>query len=160
MKQRKKEVSQVGVIGVLSTVVDYLALNVLVGFFGVPAVLSNAISSGLGSVYSYKLNKKITYEGRMHGVGRTLITYIAIAVSGILMFQIGVFYLINSVFDTPVDLIIHTIDTWLISVDLNDDIIRLNSAKLVATITASIWSYLMTRRFVYAVTEDQLHHTS
>lgn len=160
MKQRKKEVSQVGVIGVIATVIDYLALNALVGIFGVPAVLSSAISSGLGSIYSYKLNKKITYEGRMHGVGRTLITYVAIAVSGIIMFQIGVFYLINSVFEAPVNLVIHTINIWLSSVDFNEDVVRLNSAKLVATITASIWSYLMTRRFVYAVTEDEKHHTS
>jgi len=160
VKQRRKEVSQVGIIGIVATIVDYLALNVLVGFFAVPAVLASAISSGLGSVYSYKLNKRITYEGRMYGVGRTLVTYIAIAASGIIMFQMGVFYLINSVFQAPIGLIISTIDTWLINVDLNDDVVRLNSAKLVATITASIWSYLMTRRFVYAVTEDERHHTS
>lgn len=147
------------VIGGIATAIDYMTLNVLVVMFAVVPVFANVAASALGSYYSYRLNKTLTYQGRMHDPKRTLIIYFSIVISGIALFQVGLFYLINSVFDAPTEYALGIIDASISELSFNESIMRLNIAKVFATVGAGLWSYLMMRRFVYATSSSERHES-
>ena len=152
--KRAQEVGRFMGSGLISTIVDYTLLNLLAVFFGLPVLIANSISGPVSSFVSYKLNKHVVFEDRMHGRRKTLLLYASILGFGILVIQNGLIHVFAGPFsDTVAEVVKPAFD--LVGLDeLSVRTISINAAKMLASIFSAIWNYAMLRRYVFVTHED------
>lgn len=128
-----KEVAKYSFAGIVSTIVDYGVLNLLLVVFHVPLIPANLVSTTVGGVVSYKLDKKVVFEGRQHSRKKSVMLFILINASAIYGVQSLVLWLVVPHLDF-----------------LGSEIVRSNVAKIIANIIGGVWAYLLLRTFVFA----------
>lgn len=142
-------------IGLIITVLDYTLLNFFAVLLSLPVVLANSISAPISSFVSYKLNKRVVFEDRMHGRRKTFLLYVSILGVGILIIQNSLIH----VFAGPLsNSVAHTVKPVFDLVGLGDLSVRtisINTAKVLASLFSAAWNYYMLRRFVF-VTEEEV----
>lgn len=152
--ERRKEVGSFMLVGLVATIVDYALLNTFVGLLKLPLLLANSLSAPLSSFISYKLNKNVVFEDRMHGRRKTLFLYVGILAFGILIIQNVVLHFANGMFT---DSVAHTVKPFFdfIGLDaLSFKTLSINIAKVCASFFSALWNYYMLRQFVF-VTQDE-----
>ena len=153
-EQRKKEVGKFMLSGLVATVLDYSLLNLFVGWLHVPLLLANSMSAPISSYVSYKLNKNVVFEDRMHGRRKTVLLYVGILAFGILVIQNAILHFVNGSFAETVAHVLQPA-LGLIALDgLSEHTVAINFAKLFASLFSAAWNYYMLRKFVF-VTSDE-----
>ncbi|MEO5499080.1 MAG: GtrA family protein [Candidatus Saccharimonadales bacterium] len=150
-QENQKEFGKFFLVGVVSTVFDYLLLNFFAVILGIPLLVSNSISAPFSSYVSYKLNKKLVFEDRMHGQRKTLILYAAIVAFGILVIQNSLLHVLQG----SVALTLAETINPILGGSLSTETLAINIAKVCASLIAALWNFFMLRRFVF-VTKDDL----
>ena len=150
-QENQKELGKFFLVGVVSTTFDYLLLNIFAVILGIPLLVANSISAPFSSYVSYKLNKRLVFEDRMHGQRKTLILYIAIVAFGILVIQNTLLHVLQ---DSVAQTLAETVQP-IIGGSLSIETLAINIAKIAASLIAALWNFFMLRRFVF-VTKDDL----
>jgi putative flippase GtrA len=152
--EKKKEFGKFASVGIVSTAADYALLNLFAVLLGLPLLVANSISAPFSSFLSYKLNKHVVFEDRMHGRRKTLLLYVAIVATSILIIQNTLLYVLNH---TIADDAARMIRPLLTDVGLampSVQTIGLNLAKIGASAIAALWNFYLLRRFVFVTKED------
>lgn len=147
-ERTQKDLGKFFLVGVVSTVVDYLLLNVFAVWLQLPLVLANSIAAPFSSFLSYKLNKKIVFEERMYGRRKTLLLYVAIVGFGILVIQNTLLHILEpSVARSIAEVVKPTLDS--LGLHIREQVISINIAKVGASLLMALWNFFMLRRFVF-----------
>ncbi|HEX8390069.1 MAG TPA: GtrA family protein [Candidatus Saccharimonadales bacterium] len=154
-KQRRGEIARFMGSGIVATTTDYLILNGLAILLHVPPVLANTASGAVSSFVSYKVNKHVVFEDRMHGRVKTLILYAVIIGSGIVVIQNGLIHLISGNIALAIAKFIEPALYLVHLNNLSETFVSLNIAKVIASLVAALWNYFMLRRFVF-ITADEV----
>lgn len=155
-KEQQKDLGKFFVVGAIATALDYLLLNIFAVVLGLPVIVANSISAPFSSFISYKLNKRVVFEDRMHGKRRTLLLYVAIIGTGILIIQnILLNALEASLARTLADLVMPVLTHTSLPA-LSETTVTINIAKAGASFASALWNFFMLRRFVF-VTKDDLN---
>lgn len=150
-QENQKEFGKFFLVGVASTGFDYLLLNFFAVILGIPLLIANSISAPFSSYVSYRLNKRLVFEDRMHGQRKTLMLYVMIVAFGILVIQNTLLHLLQgSIAQTLAETVHSTIGG-----SLSTEALAINIAKVGASLIAALWNFFMLRRFVF-VTKDDL----
>lgn len=146
---QQKDLGKFFLVGVVATAFDYLLLNTFAVWLKFPLLIANSISAPFSSYLSYKLNKRVVFEDRMHGQRKTLILYALIVGFGILVIQNSLLHLLEgSVARSVAETIRPLFD--VIGLDqLTEQTIAINVAKIAASLLAALWNFFMLRRFVF-----------
>lgn len=77
---RLKHISRFGAVGVLNTIVDFLAFTICNGLIGINYILSQVVGYSFGVTNSFILNKKWTFDDRNSNkkTYRELVQFIAV----------------------------------------------------------------------------------
>lgn len=152
-ERTQKDLGKFFLVGVVSTALDYLLLNAFAVWLKLPLVLANSISAPFSSYVSYKLNKRVVFEDRMHGQRKTLLLYVAIVGTGVFVIQNSLLHIFEpSVARSIAEAVEPTLDN--IGIRVSTDTIAINVAKIGASLLAALWNFYMLRRFVF-VTKEQ-----
>lgn len=119
-----------GIVGVANTAIDFGILFSLVAL-GLPAIVSNFISTSVALVFSFFANKKFTFRHSNKTSARHFATFLVITLFGL--------WVIQPIIILGVQSFVHGFSKSLI----------LFIGKLLATIASLIWNYLMYRKFVF-----------
>ena len=119
------------IVGGVNTTIDFAILFILVAL-GIPAIVSNFISTSLALIFSFYANKNFTFKNETTNKTQ-FIYFLAITLFGLWVIQ-------------PV--IIEGIKMSLSATLLNNYIV-LFVGKITATIVTLIWNYLLYKRFVF-----------
>lgn len=152
-KYRIREIGQFMGVGLVATLLDYSLLNFFAVGMKLPVLVANSISAPISSFVSYKLNKRVVFEDRMHGRRKTLVLYAVILGIGILLIQNLLIHLFAGRFS---DSIAHTIKPIVDMVglsSLSERTVSINIAKMLASLFSAAWNYYMLRRFVFITSE-------
>lgn len=153
-KDQQKDLGKFFLVGVVSTTFDYLLLNILAVVAGLPLLLANSIAAPFSSFLSYKLNKKVVFEDRMHGRRTTLLLYAAIIGFGILVIQNSLLFVLErGIAQTIAHGIMPLLDAVRLG-GLNESTVAINIAKIGASLLAALWNFFLLRRFVFITKED------
>ncbi len=153
-RDRMKEIGQFMSIGAIVTVLDYSLLNLGAVVLQLPLLLANSMSSPISSYVSYKLNKRVVFEDRMHGRRKTLVLYVAILAFGVLVLQNTALHFIHGVpSEATVQLLRPLLDMTPIG-NLNDETLSINAAKALSSVFPGVWNYTMLRRYVFVTSEE------
>lgn len=139
VKGRAKRVSgdrrvRFGFVGVINTGVDFLVLNLLVGFFGVPIVIANMASTTAAMLTSFSLNKKIVFGGNNASARKQFILFLIVTLSAIWLVQSSVIFAVFHAFESTTNF---------------SEVITLNIAKLAGISAGLVWNYIGYSRFVF-----------
>lgn len=141
-------------VGLAVTALDYFLLNMFAVILKLPVILANSISAPLSSFVSYKLNKHVVFEDRMHSRRKTLVLYALIIGTGILIIQNGLIHIFAGPFSDSVARIVKPVFNVLGLSALSERTISINAAKMLASIFSAVWNYILLRRYVFVTQED------
>lgn len=154
-QEQQKDLGKFFLVGVVATTVDYLLLNFFAVWLKFPLLVANSISAPFSSFVSYKLNRKVVFEGRMHGQRKTLLYYTLIVGFGILVIQNTLLHLLEgSLAQVVADVLKPGFDSVGLA-GVSKQAIAINAAKIGASLIAALWNFYMLRRYVF-VTKDDL----
>lgn len=152
--EQKKEFGRFAFSGLIATAVDYTLLNFFAVLLGLPILIANSISAPFSSFVSYKLNKNVVFQDRMHGRRKTIVLYVAILGFGILVIQNSLLHVFYDTFTKNIAVAIEpAVDTAGLN-KLSNETIAINLAKIGASLVAALWNYFMLRRFVFVTQEE------
>ena len=110
-------------VGVMNTLIDFIAFLILLYGFGAGLLLANSIAFSLALLNSYVLNKIWTFGDTEPVSLRQIMKFAGVAVSG---------FVLSSIILTLASLVIHPV-----------------AAKVLAIITTLFWNYLGSRNLVF-----------
>lgn len=126
MLRRERLAGQVvrfGMVGVLNTLVDFGAFNLMVFVFGVPVLVAYPFSVSAGIVNSFLWNKHWTFSaGRSPTWRREAVVFLAVSASGLLINWAGF---------TVLHLLVGS-----------SAAIALNVEKLAASLVSMVWNFV------------------
>ena len=123
-----------GFVGIINTAVDFIVLNLLVGVFGVPLIVSNVVSTTAAMLTSFGLNKKVVFRGSEGSTRKQFLAFFAVTLSAIWLVQTSVIFASYSLLES--------------STTLPEPVI-LNLAKLAGISAGLVWNYIGYSRFVF-----------
>lgn len=153
-ENQQKDLGKFFLVGVVATAFDYLLLNFFAVILGLPLLVANSISAPFSSFVSYKLNKRVVFEDRMHGKRKTLVLYVAIVGVGILVIQNSLLHLFEDGLALTVAETIKPLLGFVRLGGLSEQTIAINVAKIGASLIAALWNFFMLRRFVFITKDD------
>jgi len=142
MKDKILEMSKFAIIGLISTFVDFVILNLLISFFSITSgfwILPISLTSfTIASINSYFLNKNWTFKVKNNSKkvkfsNFFLISLIGLSINAFVVFIITTY--IHPFFDISFILA-------MLGKMSNIDYIWVNIAKLFATVLSMTWNYL------------------
>jgi putative flippase GtrA len=117
------QVVRFGMVGVLNTLVDFGAFNLLVFVFGVPVLVAYPFSVTAGIINSFLWNKHWTFSaGRSAAWRREAVVFLGVSVSGMLINWAGF---------TVLHLLIGS-----------STALAINLEKLVASVISMVWNFV------------------
>lgn len=122
------------IVGGAATLLDFGLINLFVSC-GVGVLLSNIVSTGISMVFSFAANKKFTFSSASKNYIREIILFFIFTIFGLWVIQ-------NLIIK---GLLVILPNGWT-------EFIRLNGAKVIATLASMTWNYLTYSRFVFRKT--------
>lgn len=155
---QQKDLGKFFLVGVVATTFDYILLNILAVIIGLPLILANSVAAPFSSFVSYKLNKRVVFEDRMHGKRKTLLLYVSIIGFGILIIQNALLHFFQDTLAVAAAQHIRPVID-LVGLDgLSETTVSINIAKVGASLIAALWNFYMLRRFVFVTKDDLKNH--
>jgi putative flippase GtrA len=152
--ERFKEIGKFMGSGIVATTIDYTLLNALAVLLGLPVILANSISASISSFVSYKINKNVVFEDRMHGRKKTFVLYVSILAFGILVLQNGFIHLLHDTLGMQISESIRPLLEFIRLGSVSDETVGINAAKVIGSLFGALWNYFMLRRFVFVTQDD------
>ena len=153
-RTRAREVGRFMGVGAVSTAVDYALLNLLAVLLGLPVLVANSLSAPFSSLVSYKLNKQVVFHDRMHGRRKTLLLYVLILGTGILIIQNTLIHIFAGPFSDAIARAVEPVFALVGLGHLSERTISINAAKVFASLFAAAWNYVLLRRYVFVTHEE------
>ncbi len=135
-------------VGVFNTGFDFGVLNALVFVFGFSDITANIISGTLAAAVSFFLNHSFVFKASGQGKLRKFIIFITITMVGLYGLQNLIIYALSHHFTTPSSWCFDLLN-WLSPGTFNQDFVRLNFAKMIATLASLTWNYVLYAKFVF-----------
>lgn len=135
-------------VGAFNTIIDFSLLNVLVFGAGINKIVANSASTTTTMLLSYLLNHRFVFGSKRPKQFRQLMLFVAITAFGLLIIQNGLIHVLYHQFDVVADAIFRLIQPVTGSA-VSQSFIRLNGAKVIATIVTIVWNYELYKRVVF-----------
>ena len=146
--EKHAEKLRFGVVGIISTTIDFFILFTLVAV-GLPAIASNFISTSVAMVFSFFTNKSYTFRVNDR-TKKHFVYFVLITVFGLWIIQPIIIYIVDLMLGSwftescLVSLVGDLLGTWFKPLYL-----ALFIGKSLATAASLVWNYLMYRKFVF-----------
>jgi len=153
-----KQFGKFGAVGIVSTFIDFLILNVLVGMgislgfliFGYKMIGANIIAVSVAMINSYFLNKYWTFESKeKKNIGYEILKFVFITVIGMLVIHQIAFNFFYTYWLEPVNLAINISKTIGLAKIFSDSFITLNFAKAIAILFSLTWNFIGYKIWVF-----------
>lgn len=135
-------------IGAINTVIDFVALNILVIGFGVPKIPANIMSVSVAMTFSFFANRHIVFKSQNKSKTQAL-KFVAITVFGLYVIQTSVIYFLTEVWHWPLDVAYEIIQAIGLGGVFSHEFVVVNGAKVIATIFTLVWNYTLYKKVVF-----------
>lgn len=147
-KLKKRRLGRFAMVGIFNTGFDFAILNTLVFVFGAPRIIANIISGSAAALLSFLLNRSFVFKSAGQKSARQFIVFLIITLVGLYGLQNLIIYTLANHLTTPSDWCFDLLN-WLKAGTFSQDFVRLNFAKVVATLASLTWNYVLYGRYVF-----------
>jgi putative flippase GtrA len=131
------------IAGALNTALDFVLLNCLILFAGLPILAANILSVTVGITISYFLNHFFVFKFDRPVSAKRFLEFFAVTGFSSLLLQSGVIWLFEVMFDT-------TFGRSLLLVETSaQEFVAINVAKAAAVLIGLIWNFTMYKFVVF-----------
>ncbi|MEM6998061.1 MAG: GtrA family protein [Patescibacteria group bacterium] len=145
-KRLKKHHTLFVIVGIANTAIDFLVLNFVSAFLGVPRVPANVVSVSTAMSFSYFANKQLVFEGKKKSRAQAA-RFFAVTIISLYVLQTLVILLLTEAWTWPLDTAYDIIDAF--SLNISRDFVYTNGSKLAATAFSMVFNYLLYSRYVF-----------
>ena len=137
------------IVGVINTATDFILLNILVGFAGLPLYGANLLSAFVAMCVSFMLNKNFVFRKGTQSDLRQFFTFVGVTLLSIWGVQTLVIFLLTQQFPQPLSTIAHAVQSVGLAQSFSVEFIVNNMTKIIATLASLIWNYLFYKYVVF-----------
>ncbi|HVI68949.1 MAG TPA: GtrA family protein [Magnetospirillaceae bacterium] len=137
------------VVGIINTATDFVLLNLLVSFAGLPLYGANFISAFIAMCVSFVLNKNFVFHENSRADAREFFTFIGVTLLSIWGVQTLVIFLLTQQFPQPLVTIADAVHSTGLAQSFSIEFIVNNTTKIIATVASLIWNYLFYKYVVF-----------
>lgn len=138
------------VVGIINTSTDFLLLNLLVSFAGLPLYGANLISAFIAMCVSFMLNRSFVFQKGTKSDLREFFTFIGVTLLSIWGVQTIIIFLLTQQFPQPLFTIADAVHSTGLAQSFSIEFIVNNMTKIIATVASLIWNYLFYKYVVFA----------
>lgn len=138
------------VVGIINTTTDFVLLNLLVSFAGLPLYGANLISAFVAMCVSFILNKNFVFQKSAKADIREFFTFIGVTLLSIWGVQTLIIFLLTQQFPQPLFTIADAVHSTGLAQSFSVEFIVNNMTKIIATVASLIWNYLFYKYVVFA----------
>lgn len=139
-----KRVGRFGLVGIMNTVIDFVAFNVL--RLAIPVTIASVISGTLAMINSYIFNQRFTFKAKKVEPKQTVIFFVA-TIFGIYVIRPAVIYFFTKVWLGPVHLGYSI--THAIGLPFSQKFVADNAAWLAAIVIVLVYNYYAYKKWVF-----------
>ena len=148
-KKAVQQFARFALVGIVSTILDIVLLNILSIWLGMSFILANIIATSIATVANYFAHERWTFRTEEDEERRNhLPAYLLVTFSSLYIVQSGVLWILEKKWSFPV--------LVLSDLALQQHIIKsvttattLNIAKLYALTIGAVWNFVLYRAFVF-----------
>lgn len=144
----RKRLTRFAIVGVFNTGLDFSILNALVFAFGLSTIVANVISGTVAISISFFLNHRFVFNPNKPKTVRDFFVFVVITMIGIYGLQNVIIYTLTHYATAPSDWLFDLLQ-WIKSGIFSQEFVRLNFAKVIATLASLTWNYFMYAKFVF-----------
>ncbi|MEI7818970.1 MAG: GtrA family protein [bacterium] len=151
-KHEAAQVGRFGIIGIINTLIDFAALNIITRLFGFPDYIANIPATTIAMTFSFFANRSFVFRAKSHdnvNVIQQAIRFFVTTAIGVWIIQSGLIYFFETIWKVPVELGVQIAGALGILNFVDKQFVITNGVKLVATAGSLIWNYLTYKRFVF-----------
>lgn len=147
-KAEVKQVGRFGIVGVINTLIDVGAYNLLFGVFNLAAIAANSIAVTFAVAFSFVANKNFVFRARGKLSLTQTATFLAVTLFSAFVIQNGIIYIFTELWRTPFELA-HDITNALSLGFLTEEFVVNNGAKALSLGFGMVWNYLWYKKVVF-----------
>lgn len=153
-KATGREVAQVGrfgIIGIVNTLIDFSILNIITRVTVLPIYLANIPATTVAMLFSFFANRYyvFTSASKSKPLWRQALEFFPITAFGLYVIQGSIIYFFEFVWTAPVDVLVNIVHWIGLNGVFDDQFVRTNSVKIVATLASLTWNYIMYKKVVF-----------
>jgi putative flippase GtrA len=143
-----KRVSKFGLIGVLSTLIDFTLFNILI-YLGIYRIIANVFSTTIAMAFSFTTNKSWVFRSKQGNVLRQALMFLGVTAFGLYVIQNIVIFFLTEVWLAPLNLAYNIVAFIGLQEVFSKTLVANNGAKATATLFSLTWNYLLYKRLVF-----------
>lgn len=152
------EKSRFVAVGIVNTATDFVLMNLLIAFVGLPLYGANLISAFVAMCLSFVLNKNFVFEKKSRAGVRDFFTFMGVTLLSIWGVQTLVIFLLTQQFPQPLFTIADAIHSTGLTQSLTIEFIVNNMTKIIATVASLVWNFLFYKHVVFANKPEKGSH--
>jgi putative flippase GtrA len=138
-----------GLVGLVSTLIDFSILNIVHSGFSVNLIIANIISTTIAMGFSFLMNRKYVFTGGTKSILHQTVAFLLVTSFGLYVIQSVVLHLLTVTWTGPANLVVYLIGAVGLSQVIGKNFIITNFAKIIATMFSLVWNYVFYRRVVF-----------
>ncbi len=138
------------VVGIINTATDFILLNLLLSFTGLPLYGANLISAFVAMCVSFVLNRNFVFQKGAKADVREFFTFMGVTLLSIWGVQTLIIFLLTQQFPQPLVTIADAVHATGLAQSISLEFIVNNMTKIIATAASLIWNYLFYKYVVFA----------
>lgn len=144
----KRRVTRFALVGIFNTGLDFSILNALVFVFGVPDIAANIVSGTIAASISFFLNHRFVFSASRPKSAQNFLIFLAITMVGLYGLQNLIIYVLTHYLTAPASWCFDLLQ-WFRAGTFSRDFVRLNFAKVIATLASLTWNYFLYAKYVF-----------
>lgn len=145
------QVSKFATVGVINTIIDVVLFNLIRKFTKTKTILASYISSTIGMINSYVMNKYWTFESTQSGLSAAgeAAKFFGSTIIGVYVIHNGLVWLLSEKIKWPYKLVYSITKKLPILKKLSEKFVCDNTAKLFGIAGSLIWNFLLYKFWVF-----------
>ena len=143
----RRQLVAFGATGVLNTAADFVILNICIFALGLAVVPANIISVSITLCFSFILNNRWVFKGHRASRLYRISTFLVITLIGLYGFQTLIIHFFTTELLWPAQAVGRICAA--LGLNLSNEFIAANTAKLLATAFTMVWNFVMYKKFVF-----------
>lgn len=139
------------IVGIANTAIDFVILNFLSAFLGVPRVPANILSVTAAMGFSYFANKQLVFESDKKSKKQAA-RFFAVTVVSLYVIQTSVIVFMTEIWTWPLDLGFDIVAA--LELNISREFVYTNGSKAAATFFSMAFNYYMYSRHVFGADDD------
>lgn len=151
-KPKSRTIVQAGkfsIVGIINTLIDFIALNIFTAIFGLPRIPANVASATIAIAFSFMANRQLVFKPSGQHYFKQAILFLVVTAFGLYVLQNLIIFGLTEYWTWPLDTGYSLVKALGLDQTFSLDFVYTNGAKAVATAFSMVWNFVFYKKVVF-----------